>query len=201
MTLKFELKSGEKLSVFFNDFIKDESKNQYGVVSWNKSKDKKHYKEAYAYVNKDDSGRMYFKYNDEIVYIDDFLAMTPDELLQEMRKNKNLRAEELVYTLMKHGIDSLIVKRPKKPMTGFNIGGMFYGFESSSNDDDKSKWNRVDYKFQEIDGFPLHRNYKIRLVPLKDEHIGVYASDTYYISDLIHLLIGCTDDYEIRVNN
>ena len=59
---------------------------------------------------------------------------------------------------------------------------------------------KVLYKFKEYDNFKLKDNYKISLVPEKDEHIGVYASDNYYISDLFSLMKSNKDEYKLDFN-
>lgn len=197
MNFKFKLKDGSNINVFLNTFIKDESKNQFGVVSWNGSKKNGEYKEHHSHLQKDESGRAFFKYYKNVVYMDEFLAKTPEEYINAVNSEKWLSSDELTWTLMKYGIDSIRVVQPKKPMTGFVVGGAFFGFESHSNIDDKSKWDKVEYKFEELDMFKLVDNYKIKLRPVSDEHIGVYASRDYYISDLTSLFRGCKEDYEL----
>lgn len=201
MNFNFKLRSGGNLRVHLNTFVKDVNKGHYGVVTWNCSKKSNEYKEAYAYLKKDDLDRYYFNYNGEAVYMDTFIALTPEQFVEKIYSDEYFSPDELTWTLMKYGIDSIRVIQPKKPMSGFNVGGAFFGFESYRKGEDKSQWDKVEYKLEETDIHKLVDNYKIRLRPVLDEHIGVYASRDYYISDLVSLLAKCKDDYQIKLNN
>lgn len=200
MNFNFKLKNGEIINVFLNDFIKDEKKGEYGVVSWNASKKSNEYKEAYTYVHKDSEGREFFNYKGEKVYMDEFEALTPEELINKIYSEEWLNTDNLTWTLMKYGIDSIRVIQPKKPMTGFIVGDAFFGFETSRYGEDKSNWEKIEYKFEETSIHKLKSNYKIKLTPANKEHIGVYASRDYYISDLLGLFRKCTDDYQLKLN-
>lgn len=201
MNFNFKLKNGEIIRVFLNNFIKEENKGRYGVVSWNSSKEPNKYKEAYSHVYKDDHDKLYFNYNGEKVYMSEFEALTPEKLIEKIYSEEWLSSDNLAWTLMKYGIDCIRVIQPKKPMTGFNIGGAFFGFESECLGEDKSNWDRIEYKFEETDMFKLENNYKIKITPVKDEHRGIYASRDFYMSDLTSLFRSCREEYKLKINN
>lgn len=199
MNYNFKLNSGDKIRVFINKFIRDEEKNEYGVASWNASSDKFNYKEHYSYIHKDKQGREFFRYYDEIVYLDSYLAMSPKELVDEIGSNNAINPNEFVYTLMRYGLDCVKLYVAKKPMDKFNFGLMAITFDTESNCDDKSKWAMVEYKLEETEMFKLHDNFKIRLTPANDKDKEKYSTRTYYISDLVSLLSACKDKYRVKV--
>lgn len=170
------------------------------MVSWNASKKSGEYKDAYTHVHKDNTGREYFNYNGEKIYMDSFEALNPEELIAKIYSDEWLNSENLTWTLMKFGLSSIRVIQPKQPMTGFNVGGAFFAFEAHRHGEDKSTWDKVEYKFEELPIHSLRNNYKIKLTPVKEEHIGVYASRDFYINDLISLFRGCRDDYQLKIN-
>lgn len=85
-------------------------------------------------------------------------------------------------------------------MTGFRVGGAFFGFEDMGIGEDKSNWDDVEYKFAETDMFKLSDNYKIKLTPADENNIGVYASRDYYIRDLFSLLTSGTNEFTVFEN-
>ena len=131
--------------------------------------------------------------------MDTFLALTPEQYIEKVYSDEWLSSNELTWTLLKYGLDCIRVIQPKEKMTGFSVGGMFFGFESHKLGEDKSKWDKVEYKFVECDLHKLSNNYKVKLVPLNDEHRGVYASRDYYISDLSSLFRSCREDFELKL--
>lgn len=202
MNYKFKLKSGNIIRVFYNDLLKDEENNKFGIVSWgfiDKKTDRYH--EINKKVHKDANGDLFFMYRKEKVLFKDFLAYTPEELVKRIKLgDKTVSSEELCCTLMRYGIDSIRVLQRKKPMDVFNIGGVRVSLDVTSNLDDKSTWNMIEYKFSEYDIFKLSDNYKIGLVPASEKDKEIYSSRDYYISDLIGLLCNRKDDYEVKVN-
>lgn len=201
MNYNFKLKSGKIIRVFHNNFFIDEQDNEYGVVSWNNAEGSGKYEEVGERAHKDETGRIYFMYNKEKIYMDTFLALTPQEYLDKVNSDEWMSSDELTWTLMKYGLDCIRVIQPKEKMTGINIGGLFLGFESHRVGEDKSNWDRVEYKFVECDLHKLENNYKIKLVPLKDEHRGVYASRDFYISDLTDLFRKCKNDFTLKLRD
>lgn len=196
MNYKFKTKNGEVIRVFHNHFVPvDES--HFGTMSWDSNDENDH---GYCEVLKDESGKKYFTYNNERVYMDDFLAYTPAELIKLMEGEEYISSDEMIYTLMKYGINSLHVMQRKKPMTGFRVGGAFFGFESEQLGEDKSTWDSVEYKFSETDMFKLSDNYKIKLTPADESNLGVYASRDYYVHDIFELLKHNTEDYTLFEN-
>lgn len=196
MNYKFKTKNGEVIRVFHNHFVPvDES--HFGSMSWNSANEND---TGYSEVLKDASGKKYFTYNNERIYMNDFMAHTPEELLELMNGEEYISSDELIYTLMKYGINCLHVMQRKKPMGGFVVGGVIFGFESEQLGEDRSKWDNVEYKFIETDMFKLSDNYKIKLTPADESNIGVYASREYYVHDIFELLKHNTDEYVIFEN-
>lgn len=200
MYYRFKLKSGEYIKVFVNDFVKEEKKNIYGVVSWNDSENTSEYEEVGTYLIKGDDNKLYFDYNGEIVFMQDFIASTPEELVSKIKSSDWVNSNELTWTLMKYGINSLKVDILKKTASGVKTnkyGSRLKAFRSPK--EDKSGWDRVEYKFEETSLFKLENNFKIRLTPANKNDADVYASSTYYIRDLVELLTHCKDKYIVKV--
>lgn len=194
MEYKYKTKNGTVVRVFYNKFVPVDE-NHFGTMSWHQKVE--HWNaEKHSTVLKDDSGKMYFMYNDEKIFVCDFLAYEPAELIKLMQdKSTNIFHEELLYTLMKYGINSIHVMQKKKPMTGFVVGGAFFGFEDIGIGEDKSNWDDVEYKFAETDMFKLSDNYKIKLTPADENNLDVYASRDYYVRDLFSLLTSGTNEF------
>ena len=74
MNYNFKLKSGKIIRVFHNNFFIDEQDNEYGVVSWNNAEGSGKYEEVGERAHKDETGRIYFMYNKEKIYMDTFIA-------------------------------------------------------------------------------------------------------------------------------
>lgn len=200
MYYRFKLKSGEYIKVFVNDFVKEEKKNIYGVVSWNGSENTSEYEEVGTYLIKGDDNKLYFDYNGEIVFMQDFIASTPEELVSKIKSSDWVNYNELTWTLMKYGINSLKVDILKKTASGVKTNKNDLRFKAfRSTKEDKSGWDRVEYKFEETSLFKLENNFKIRLTPANKNDADVYASSTYYIRDLVELLTHCKDKYIVRV--
>lgn len=194
MEYKYKTKNGTVVRAFYNKFVPVDE-NHFGTMSWCQ-KGEHGDTEKHSTVLKDDSGKMYFMYNDDKIFVDDFLAYEPAELIKLMQdKSTNIFHEELLYTLMKYGINSIHVMQKKKPMTGFVVGGAFFGFEDMGIGEDKSNWDDVEYKFAETDMFKLSDNYKIKLTPADENNLGVYASRDYYVRDLFSLLTSDTNEF------
>lgn len=201
MTYKFKLKSGDVVRLFHNKLWTDPSKNYYGTMAWKDSTNSDVYKELKADVHMDAEYRLFFIYNDEKIYTSDFLALTPEELVGKVNNHEDVGSEELVYTLIKYGIDSLLVEQPKEPMDGVRVGNVIFGLASHSFDKDTAGWDIVDFRFEETDMFKLNDNYKVMLVPNSDEHRELYGSDFMYISDLVSLMAKRDDLYKLKVND
>lgn len=200
MYYRFKLKSGKYIKVFVNDFVREEKKNIYGVVSWNGSENTSEYEEVGTYLIKRDDNKLYFDYNGEIVFMQDFIASTPEELVNKIKSSDWVNSNELTWTLMKYGINSLKVDILKKPASEVKTNKCALIFKVlRSPKEDKSDWDRIEYKFEETSLFKLENNFKIRLTPANKNDADIYASSTYYIRDLVELLTHCKDKYIIRV--
>lgn len=189
MNYNYRVSDNKVIRAFYKNLVPVDA-NHFGMMSWyEKSEDDGRDKEVNSVVLKDSDDKLYFIYHDKKIFVDDFLAYEPAELIKLMQnKSVNIYHEELLYTLMKYGIDSIHVMQKKKSMTGFCVGGTFYGFEVEHIGEDRSDWDDVEYKFAETDMFKLSDNYKIKLTPADDKNIGVYASRDYYVSDLFSLM-------------
>lgn len=199
MYFKFKTKDNKEIKVFHNGFLADTRNNIYGTMSWDKLHNGSTH-EIIENIHKDAKGRKYFNFEGEVIYTDEFIAYTPEQLVDKIKNSELRNSDELVYTLMRYGLDCVRVILLKKPMNGISLGDTFIGFESYVVGEDKSTWDKVEYKFNETELFKLHDNYKVRLTPANEEHRGVYASSDYYISDLVSLFMKCTDDYKLELN-
>lgn len=202
MNYNYRVSDNKVIRAFYNNLVPVDA-NHFGIMSWyEKSEDGGRDKEVNSVVLKDSDDKMYFIYHDKKIFVDDFLAYEPAELIKLMYdKSVNIYHEELLYTLMKYGINSIHVMQKKKPMTGFSVGGTFFGFEDMHIGEDKSNWDDVEYKFAETDMFKLSDNYKIKLTPADDNNIGVYASRDYYVSDLFSLMLSKDTEFRVFENN
>ena len=195
MNFNFKLSSGKTVRVFFNKLTNN--------VSWNCSDNWKEYKEASAEVETDKAGKKFFRTPTETIYMDDFIAYTPEELVdiinKSTRENCKLFGDDLVHTLLKYGIDSIHVIRAKKPLNGITLGGIRIGFDDNSFVTNRAEWDSVEYKFEEHDMFDLVDNYKIKLVPASEADRDKYAYETMYISDLFDLMVARPDIYKVTL--
>lgn len=199
MNFNFKMKDGRVLRVFWNDLFYDEVKHTHGTVSWFDKFDDGTYKERVRTVRVDDSGREFFTWDKEKIYMDSFLACTPEELvkLYETENDMNIISDDLTATLIKYGVDSLRLMINVVPLTRVDFGGASIAFECRSSLD-KDREIPVEYKFIEKD-YKLRDNYKYMLVPANDDEYDLYPKKRYYTSDLLGLLSGCRDTHKLKV--
>lgn len=198
MNYTFSLKDGTELRVFWSKLFKDEVNKTHGTVSWWVHKNPNAPgKEFVRTVRIDDNNRRFFTWNKEIIYMDSFLAYTPEELVKMIHNKEHVLPDNICGTLIKYGMNSLKVKKNVKPLERVDFGMFNIAFEvcHSTRRDDDRVW--IDYEFVES----LHSVdscYKLRLEPV-GENKGIYPSNDYYVNDLVGLLSNCTDDFKIEV--
>lgn len=152
------------------------------------------YREAVRTVRYDEDGKKFFTWNKKRIYIDDFLAYSPEELVEKITKDKKsaLFGDSICKTLLKYGMDSLSMEIKQNPLDYFDFGGVKIGFRSSRVDEKSLVW--VPYHFVK----EFNRNpedcYKLRL----DPDVEGYPQEDYYIEDLISMLKCCPDKFRIK---
>ena len=115
-------------------------------------------------IRRDESGKLFFTWNRERVYTDDFMALMPSELVEKIKaKDRNVFGDTLCQTLLKYGIDSLhvVINTDTVP---------------------------VEYKFQEEYLRRPKDYYRLKLVPANEEEYDIYPKKDYYVYDLVGLL-------------
>lgn len=195
----FETKKSGILRTFFNDIMEDKTKGVAGTVSFWETINGKHI-ERNRTVRFDEYGRRFFTWNKERINLDDFLACTPLELVKKVNSGK-ASPDDLCHTLEKYGMDSLTISIRTKKLERVNFGLFSMGFSVRSNLDKPKDFDWVDYQFvPEYLRMPKD-GYKLKLMPLLEEHKGVYPSEDFYVGDLVGLLSPKSHckDYRIKV--
>lgn len=192
MNYKFRI-NDQVVRVFINDLF-DDKKETAGVVTIRDNGKK--YDRTLRY---DENGKKFFTWNHEKIFFDDFLAMTPDEFVNAIHNKSNVYDEDLCHTLLKYGINCLRVEMKQKPLDRIDFGDIIIGFKTSSNHEDESKFNWIEYRFIEEYCRMPKDNYKLKLVPANEDEYDIYPKEDYYTSDLIGLLKACSDEFRIKV--
>lgn len=200
MNYTFKMKDNSTLRVFWNNLFEDKVNKTHGVVSWCENTENGGHKEIKRTVRIDDNGRKFFTWNREKIYMDEFLAYTPCQLVENFKKSRVL-PEDLCHTLLRYGMDSVRVRERVKPLERVNFGGVSIGFEVSSPMDKLEDKDWVDYTFVEEYLHTPDSCYKLKVTPLKEEYRGVYPSRSYYVGDLIGLITECTDEFGVCIGN
>lgn len=197
MMFNFNTKNSGVINGFFNDIVKDERNKIAGVYNIYETVDGKH-KEYTRTVRINSEGKKFFTWNKEVIMFDDFICYTPEELVEKINENARLYGEDLCRTLLKYGMDSLIVRINKTPMTTFKVDNWILGFEMDRMPGEEGKW--IDYRFEpEFLHKPIN-SYKLLLVPVNPEYLGVYSRWNTYVDDMVSLFKACKDTYEVVVN-
>ncbi len=187
--MRLEFEGG--VTGFYNSFSADPE--TAGIFAINISSRNK-YKEAIRTVRYDEDGKRFFTWNKKRIYIDDFLAYTPEELVEKMAdKNQTIFGDCICKTLLKYGLDCLSVEIKQNPLDYFDFGTFKLGFRSSRDDEKSMQW--IPYHF--VEEFNRHPKdcYKLRL----DPDVEGYPKEDYYVDDLISLLRVRTDLFRIKV--
>lgn len=194
----FNTKNSGEIRGFFNDITKNEKEGIAGIYSIYANENGKH-KEYNRTVRIDKNGKKFFTWNKEKVMFDDFICDTPAEFVEKVKNNVDrLYGDDLCRTLLKYGMDSIHVKIRKNPMDLYNIGGMILGFETKFKNKEDGVW--VEYKFTpEYLHNPIN-SYKLKMVPVNPEYIGVFSRWDTYVDDMVALFKKCTDTYDVVVN-
>lgn len=196
----FATKKSGILRTFFNDIMEDPAKNIAGVISFWETINGKHV-ERNRSVRIDENGKRFFTWNKERINFDDFLAFSPSELVEKINRGE-ASGDDLCHTLEKYGLDSLRISIRTKKLERINFGLFSMGFSVRSNLDKPEDFDWVDYEFvPEYLRMPKD-NYKLKLMPLLEEHRGVYPSEDFYVGDLVGLLSPRSHckDYSIKVS-
>ena len=202
MNYTFRLKDNSTLRVFYNDLFKDVENKTHGTVSWFEHFENGEHREIVRTVRIGEDERRFFTWNKEKIYLDEFLAYTPDKLVERLHDVKaRVIDEDLCHTLLRYGMDSVRVKRRVKPLEGFDFGGLRLTFEVMSSLDKPEDKDWVNYRFVEEYLHTPDSCYKLKLAPLEAEHVGVYPSRDYYVSDLVSLIGKCKDEFDVYVGN
>lgn len=184
MYYTFKLKNGERLKVFHQDILGHPIDKTHGCISFWKGSGKNH-KEYVRTVRLDEDGREFFTWNKEKVFMDEFYALTPEELIKKYQNNDPyLCGDDLCNTLEKYGIECLLLRIKVKPLTTFRFGDYVIGIETYSNLDSEDDYDWVTYKFIEEYNRMPKTGYKLKLVPANEELYDAYPKQDYYIDDL-----------------
>lgn len=203
MDYSYKMKNGEILKVFFNNLVSDmDTKNGiYGTISFWKNNNKK-YKEYIRSVRKDENGKRFFTWDKEKIYLDDFIAYSPKELVKRFYdKDNTLYGGDICRTLQKYGMDSLRLYINVKPLEIIDFPGIGrFTFEVTSSFENKDKYVWIEYRF-----FPEYLrmpedNYMLKLIPAKDKDLSIYPKKDYYVDDLAGLIFSCTDTFKLVEN-
>jgi hypothetical protein len=184
------------VNIFWNDLFKDEKAGTYGVAGVYDGN-----KEYARTVRLDNTGRPFFTWNGDKIFMDQFVAYTPEEIVAKINsKDEHVFSDDLCRTLMKYGMDSLLVTCSVKKLDQFEIGGMLLSFETYSNIEDKSEYKDVVYKFVPEYLHAPSDGYKLKIVPANVEEYSRYPKRSYYVGDLVSLLSSDNTDMSLAVN-
>ena len=178
--------SGKELHVFYNDMPVDMAGKTAGTVSfWFHGNGKT--KEYVRTVHKDAEGNAFFTWDKKKIYMHDFKAYSPSELVKKSQEDK-IKGEDICHTLMKYGMDSLILKLRTKKLERVNFGGFSLGFITRGSCDKPEDFDWVKYSFVE-DYLHMPKDcYKFKLVPATEEDKEIYGVERYYVDDLASLI-------------
>ncbi|WP_097005279.1 hypothetical protein [Lacrimispora amygdalina] len=194
MNYEFKLSNGEILRVFYNDLFKDEIKKTNGLVSFWLNNNNKN-KEYLRTVRYEDDNKKFFTWNREKIFMDDFLAFTPQELVEKFKnKDEHINSEDLCHTLEKYGIDSLrmLIKVERNSFGSFSLR-----FKTTSNMETDEDYTWVEYKFVEDYLRMPQDGYKLKLIPSKDKEYELYSNEDFYVGDLCRLISCCRESYHL----
>lgn len=192
MNYNYKTKEGKTVRVFYNEGFRD--KEDFGTMSWFEGTDED-YREKEERIQKDQNGKLYFCYNGEKIFVENFEAYTPEGLIKNLNE---VYAEDLCHTLIKYGMDSLRVMMKVKKLDIVDMGAFGrVAFSTSSNFDDPENYTWIEYKFVKEYLHNPEDCYKLRLRPANEEDQGVYPSEDYYVRDLIGLLKACKDNFQL----
>lgn len=197
MYYTFKLRNGEKLKVFHQDILGHPIGNTHGCISFWKGSGKKH-KEYVRTVRIDEDGREFFTWNKEKIFMDEFFALTPEELIKKYQDNdRYIYGDDLCNTLEKYGIGSLLLRIKEKLLTPFRFGNYVIGIEVHSSLDSEDDFDWVTYKFiEEYNRMPKD-GYRLKLVPANEEEYETYPKEDYYVDDLSSLIRSRKDLFEL----
>ena len=117
----------------------------------------------------------------------DFKAYSPSELVKKSQEDK-IKGEDICHTLMKYGMNSIILKLRTKKLERVNFGGFSLGFITRGSCDKPEDFDWVKYSFVE-DYLHMPKDcYKFKLVPTTEEDKEIYGVERYYVDDLASLI-------------
>lgn len=148
---------------WYHDIAKDMSHLVDGLEDGNRS-----------ILSVDENGNQTFIFDGVTINFNDFLCHTPEELIALFQKNEG-KDEDLCHTLMKYGLDCLIV---------------YYRMEKCGSNYRNKMEDRpfIPYRFEaDILHNPID-NYKLKMVQVRVEDKGVYPWLDMYVSDLVSSL-------------
>lgn len=189
MNYNFKMKNGKMLKAYYNDFFEEEKSNVHGVVSfWVKEK------EFERTVRKDETGRKFFTWDREKIYMDNFLAYSPEELVNAFNKGEeSVYGDDLCHTLEKHGMDSLHLLIKAKKLDIISVGGITIKVQTCSSVDKEEDYDWVEYEFVEEYLRMPQDGYKLKVVPFGEKEREAYPKEDFYVCDLVGL-ISCRQD-------
>lgn len=195
MRYKFRMENGKMLSAFYNDLFIDRSKNIYGHISFYE-KDKEYTRT----VRKDPSGRHFFTWDKEKVYMDSFEAYSPEELAKAFSSgDEYVYGDDICLTLEKYGIDSLHLLIKTKKLDIISLGGFTIKMETSSSFDKEEDFDWIEYNFVEEYLRRPQDGYKLKVVPTNKEEKEIYPWEDFYVCDLAGLIGNRQDLYRLMV--
>lgn len=198
MNLKFRTNGGNVLKVFYNDLFLDKENKTHGTVHIGKSENGR-YKGYVRTVQIAKNERRFFTWNKETFYMDDFLADTPDELVERIEtENSNVTEADLCATLQKYGMNSLRLMIKTKPLNIVSLPfGGYMAFETYSNHEREEDYQWIEYKFNE-DYLRMPSDcYKLKLVPADEKNFTIYPKEDFYVGDLVSLIKTRKDLYKL----
>ena len=179
--------NGKKTQCFFNDFASGDMTMYGTMTTYDENGESGEYK-----VIKDQKGRLYFVVNGEQIMFDDHHCFTPNELVENLGE---IRDYNLCQTLMKYGMDSVRVMRNVLDFDHRDAMKRHDVKEQLEN----GKW--IEYKFVSDEYLSEPKdNYKLKLVPAKEEDRETYPEWRTYVCDMVSLFANRADLYQLKAN-
>lgn len=183
MNATYILSNGEKLELYlWSDFL--EGDNWRNVVEVRKvGEDYSEEKKKKTFV--DDTGRIYFLWNKEKVYLDNYIALSVNELISNI-KDPN-ESDGYVFdwtvtaTFLKHWDEiGVIIK-----MQPYDMVVPYLGIACKTSNTDYMNVLCVPFedRYKKKDC-----NYKVSFKPYTEDYRKIFGTETFYMSDFTSLL-------------
>lgn len=170
---KYITKNGTKLEAYlWEDFLSGDTVRT--TVNLRVYKEEKIYKHIIP-LYKDDNG-LYFKWDKEVFYLNDFIADTYEGLLMRLDKGEDVSEDEMIATFLKHSDEvRVMVNLPTFEFAIPSIGLGITGDRTlevlcvlTENRYKKSQWA-----------------YKLEITPMNEDYKRVVPARNYYSCDFV----------------